>query len=122
MDLATSRDGTVFEIVGGVGRWGRRHLHWVNGHPQYLVGWVLFSFPLGGRTVSAFRITPRHSREPWAIGEVLLHPSSPPDRRTWDEWLDARLSWAERRHALVLDPRRDREDWYYRLLLATGHK
>ena len=75
---------------------------------------------LGGRVVAAVRVGPVDSADPWAVGEVLLHRSGDPRQGLpWDEWLDPGLGWAERKHALLARPRRDREDWYYRLLLAS---
>ena len=58
----------------------------------------------------------------WALGEILLHPAADPAvRRPWDEWLDPRLSWTDRRRALAATPRPQREGWFYRSLLAGRH-
>jgi len=98
----------------------RDDLRWVNGHPQYVLDHDLIAVPLAGVTVAAVRVTPVASADPWAIGEVLLHRAGDPARRlAWDEWLDPGLTWAERRRALSAAPRKDREDWYYRVLLAS---
>jgi hypothetical protein len=121
MDVSVSADGAVFEVVARRRRRGEREdLRWVNGHPQYVLDHDLIAVALGGRTVAAVRISPVASTDPWAVGEVLLHRSDDPRRGLpWDEWLDPGLGWAERKRALVARPRRDREDWYYRLLLAS---
>jgi len=56
------------------------------------------------------------------LAEVLLHPAEAPERRrAWDEWLDPNLGWPARARALAAHPRSDREDWYYRMLLAARH-
>ena len=120
MDVEVSADGAVFEIVARRRRRGEREdLRWVNGHPQYVLDHDLIAVPLGGRTVAAIRVSPLLSTDAWAIGEVLLHPAGEGGPRPWDEWLDPGSTWAERRRALTQTPRRDREDWYYRLLLAS---
>lgn len=116
MTVEVSADGLVFERVARR-RPGREliDLAWVNGHPQYVIDQDLLAIPLGGRTVAAVRITPGGS-QPWATEEVLLHgpgPSAP-----WDDWLDADLTWEGRKRALADRPRPDREDWYYRSILA----
>lgn len=122
IDLEISSGGASFELVAGSGRSGRHHLHWVNGQPQYLLAPELVAFPVAGRQVSALRITPRSPSRTWAVGEILLHPSERRDQLApWEDWLDPALSWAERRRALAAQPRRDREDWYYRTLLASRH-
>jgi hypothetical protein len=72
--------------------------------------------------VAAVRVTPYASTDEWAVAEVLLHPAQDLARRApWDEWLDPNLDWAGRRRALAADPRRYREDWFYRSLLAARH-
>jgi hypothetical protein len=121
MDVEVSADGVSFETVARRRRRGEREdLRWVNGHPQYVLDHDLIAVPLGGRTVAAVRVSPVASADPWAVGEVLLHPAGDPAREApWDEWLEPRLDWKERRRALLAEPRRDREDWYYRLLLAS---
>jgi len=122
MDVLVSADGTTFATVAARRRRGERgDLRWVNGHPQYVVDHDLIAVPLGGRPVVAVRIEPVDSAEPWALGEVLLHRPAQGRLTAWDEWLDPRLGWSERRAALRKTPRRDREDWYYRLLLASRH-
>jgi len=69
------------------------------------------------------RIVPYLSTEPWGLAEVLLHPAEDPARRVpWDEWLDAGLDWSGRWRALAANPRRDREDWYSRWLLAARRR
>ena len=73
--------------------------------------------------VAAVRITPVLSGDPWALGEVLLHPATAAAARGgWDEWLDPHLTWPERRRALEAQPLRGREDWYYRWLLAARRR
>jgi hypothetical protein len=123
MDVEVSADGVAFDTVA---RRRRREeqddLRWVNGHPQYLLDHDLLAIPLGGRRVAALRITPYVSSDPWGLAEVLLHPAEDPvRRRAWDEWLDPNLDWAARARALAAHPRPDREDWYYRMLLAARH-
>ena len=121
MDVLVSADGAVFETVARRRRRGEREdLRWVNGHPQYVLDHDLIAVALGGRTVAAVRISPVASTDPWAVGEVLLHRSEDPRRGLpWDEWLDPGLGWRERKRALAARPRPDREDWYYRVLLAS---
>ena len=123
MDVEVSEDGAVFERVAVRRRREERlDLRWVNGHPQYVLDHDLMAVPLGGRSVKAIRITPVASTDPWVLSEVLLHPAlGKGPRPPWDEWLDPRLGWRERRLALAREPRRDREDWYYRSLLADRH-
>jgi hypothetical protein len=70
--------------------------------------------------VSAVRIAPYASSDPWRLGEVLLHTE--PGRRAWGEWLSPDLDWEQRRQALTDKPLPDREDWYSRLLLAARHR
>ncbi|MFI5183439.1 MAG: hypothetical protein ACHQNV_03495 [Vicinamibacteria bacterium] len=120
LDVEVSADGSAFETVASRRRREERHdLRWVGGHPQYVVDHDLLAVPLGGRLVAAIRLSPYASTEPWSIGEVLLHPAEDrAARRPWDEWLDPGLNWSGRRKALAANPRRDREDWYYRALLA----
>ena len=120
MDLEVSADGAVFETVASRRRRGEREdLRWVNGHPQYVIDHDLIAVPLAGRTVAAVRIRPVASTDPWAVGEVLLHRAQGRPASPWDEWLDPTLTWTERLAALQKTPRKDREDWYYRLLLAS---
>ena len=119
MDVEVSADGAAFETVARRRRREERaDLRWVNGHPQYVIDHDLVAVPLGGRTVAAVRITPVASGDPWSLGELLLHPAGGGPRLRWDEWLDPRLSWPERWRHLRDQPRPDREDWYYRWLLA----
>jgi hypothetical protein len=122
-DVEVSADGLAFEKVAERRRRGERgDLRWVNGHPQYVLDHDLLSVPLGGRMVSAVRLTPVASGDAWALAEVLLHPSRGTTARfPWDDALDPDLTWRERRRFLVANPRRDREDWYYRRLLAERH-
>ncbi|HVQ30257.1 MAG TPA: hypothetical protein VMV21_11790, partial [Vicinamibacteria bacterium] len=124
MDVEVSGDGELFERVASRRRREERlDLRWVNGHPQYVLDHDLLAVPLGGRAVKAVRITPVASTDPWVLAEVLLHPArGDAAGRPWDEWLDPRLGWRERRLALARDPRREREDWYYRSLLAERHE
>jgi len=120
MDVEVSADGAVFETVARRRRRGEREdLRWVNGHPQYVIDHDLIAVPLRGRTVAAIRVSPVLSADAWAVGEVLLHRAGGDGPRPWDEWLDPGLTWPDRRRALTATPRRDREDWYYRLLLAS---
>jgi hypothetical protein len=121
LDVSVSADGASFEtVVRRRRREERRDLRWLNGHPQYVIDHDLLAVPLAGRPVRAVRIAPVSSTEPWALAEVLLHP---PARHpvAWDEWLNPRLGWEERKRALAERPRPDREDWYWRSLLAARH-
>jgi hypothetical protein len=119
MDVEVSADGLRFDRVTSRRRREERlDLRWVNGHPQAVLDHDLLAVPLGGRPVQAVRIVPVESNEPWGLGEVLLHPASA-DAGPWDEWLDPNLSWPARAQALRQKPLPSREDWYYRLLLAT---
>jgi hypothetical protein len=121
MDVEVSADGVTFELVAQRRRRGEREdLRWVNGHPQYVLDHDVLSIPLGGRTVAALRVTPVASGDPWRLAEVLLHPATAA-RFPWDDALDPALSWPERRRTLIANPRPDREDWYYRRLLAERH-
>jgi len=124
MDVAVSTDGTTFETVARRRRRGERDdLRWVNGHPQYVLDHDLVAIPLGGQVVTAIRIVPVLSSDAWTLSEVLLHPAAPAAARAgWDEWLDPHLSWKERGQALEAQPRRDREDWYYRWMLAARRR
>jgi hypothetical protein len=120
MSLEVSADGAAFERVAR--RRPRREeidLAWVNGHPQLAIDDDVLAVALEGRTVAAVRITPTPPGEPWALEEVLLHAPAPP--APWDDWLPPKRSWAERRRALEARPRPDREDWYYRSILAGRH-
>jgi hypothetical protein len=125
MDVETSADGKTFETVARRRRREEREdLRWVNGHPQAVLDHDLVSIPLGGRTVAAIRITPFASTDPWTLGELLLHPARPEGERVpWGEWLPPHVDWKERARALAHEPRTDREDWYWRVLLAArrGH-
>jgi hypothetical protein len=117
MDVEVSADGVTFQTVARRRRRDEREdLRWVNGHPQYVIDHDLVAVALGGRTVAAIRITPVTSADPWSLGEVLLHPSG--RGVPWDEWLDPHLGWEERWRRLRDQPRPEREDWYYRWLLA----
>src|SRR5260221_7192998 len=124
MDVQVSADGITFETVARRRRRGEREdLRWVNGHPQYVLDHDLIAVPLGGHVVAAVRVVPVLSSDPWTISEVLLHPAAlPAARGGWDEWLDPHLSWAERAHALDTQRRPDREDWYYRWMLAARRR
>jgi 4-amino-4-deoxy-L-arabinose transferase-like glycosyltransferase len=121
VDVAVSADGETWETVARRRRREERaDLRWLNGHPQAVVDHDVIAIPLGGRTVSALRIAPWESAEPWRLGEVLVHGE--PARAAWDEWLPPSLDWEARRRALVDEPRPDREDWYSRVLLAARHR
>jgi hypothetical protein len=121
MDVAVSADGRAWETVAARRRREERaDLRWLNGHPQAVIDHDVLAVPLGGRTVSALRVAPFESSEPWRLGEVLLHPEAA--RAAWDEWLPPSLDWEARRRALVERPRPDREDWYSRVLLAARHR
>jgi len=124
MDVEVSSDGQTFEVVARRRRREERmDLRWVNGHPQYVTDHDLVAIALGGRSIAAIRIAPYSSTEAWSLGEVLLHPTAPMERRgPWGEWLDANLSWARRRKALAATPIKDREDWYYRVLVADRNR
>jgi hypothetical protein len=124
MNVEVSADGSSFEIVARRRRRDeRKDLRWVNGHPQYVIDHDLIAVPLAGRSVGAVRIHPYASDDAWQVAEILLHPAEDPARRApWDEWLDPNLDWARRREALAAQPRRDREDWYWRALLAARNR
>jgi hypothetical protein len=123
LDVETSADGASFDVVARRRRREERDdLRWVNGHPQYVIDHDFIAVPLGGRTVAAIRLTPVASGDPWAIGEILLHAAAAKaERAPWDEWLPPGLDWAARRSALLAEPHPEREDWYYRMLLAARH-
>ncbi|HEX6737317.1 MAG TPA: glycosyltransferase family 39 protein [Vicinamibacteria bacterium] len=123
MDVEVSADGVAFETVARRRRRQEREdLRWVNGHPQFVLDHDLIAVPLGGRTVAAVRITPVASGDPWALGDLLLHPALPPGARPpWDEWLDPSLGWRERWQALESAPRPERADWYARRQIAARH-
>jgi len=123
MDVEVSADGTRFETVARRRRREERSdLRWVNGVPQAVLDHDLIAIPLGGRLVSALRITPYASTDAWALALVLLHPAEEPARRApWDEWISPRLDWQGRRLALTVSARPDREDWHWRVLLAARH-
>jgi hypothetical protein len=117
MDVEVSADGIAFETVARRRRREERQdLRWINGHPQYVIDHDHLAIPLGGRKVMAIRVTPVASADPWTLGEVLVHPAG--TRAPWDEWLDPHLGWPDRRRVLRAQPRPDRADWYYRVLLA----
>jgi Dolichyl-phosphate-mannose-protein mannosyltransferase len=119
-DLETSVDGRSFErVVRRRRQEERRDLRWVNGHPQYVIDDDLVAVALPGGLVAAVRLTPVDSGE-WAVAELLLH--APGGNPVWDEWLDPNLRWPERRRTLESHPRLDREDWYYRRLLADRRR
>ena len=117
MDLEVSADGTTFERVASRRRRGERgDLRWVNGHPQYVIDNDVLPVRLGGRMVSAIRITPVSSTDAWSLAEVLLHPEG--RAADWTDWLGSDLDWSARREALEASPRRDRADWYTRWVLV----
>jgi hypothetical protein len=124
MDVSVSADGAVFETVAQRRRRGEREdLRWVNGHPQYVLDHDLVAVPLDGRVVAAVRIEPVLSTDPWTLSEILLHRATAPAARgAWDEWLDPHFTWAERARALAARRRPDREDWYYRWMLAERRR
>jgi hypothetical protein len=98
----------------------RNDLRWVNGHPQYVLDHDLIAIPLNGRPVAAVRVVPVESGDEWGLGEILLHPSGVgASGAAWPEWLDPNLTWAERKRRLLAEPHPDREDWYWRSLLAS---
>jgi hypothetical protein len=117
-------DADDFETLARRRRRGERQdLRWVNGHPQAVLDHDLLAVAFNGRRVAALRLAPFASTDAWALAEVLLHPAeAPQERRPWDEWLDPHLSWSERRLALESRARPERQDWYYRLLLASRHR
>jgi hypothetical protein len=123
LDVEVSADGSTFETVARRRRREEREdLRWVNGHPQAVLDHDLLAVPLGGRRVAAVRIAPYASADPWTLGELLLHPAQPAEERApWSEWLDPHLGWPERARVLAKDPKTDREDWYWRVLLASRH-
>ncbi len=123
LDVEVSPDGDHFETVARRRRREEREdLRWVNGHPQAVLDHDLLAIPLGGRTVAAVRITPYVSSDPWTLGELLVHPARPAgERAPWSEWLDPHLGWPARALSLARDPKPDREDWYWRVLLASRY-
>ena len=123
MDVEVSGDGGSWERVAERRRRDEQDdLRWVNGHPQYVLDHDLIAIPLAGRLVAAIRIVPVASGDPWSLGELLLHPASEGATRTWDEWLAPDLRWDARWDALQADRRTDREDWHWRVLLASRHR
>jgi hypothetical protein len=121
MDVEVSADGETFETVAQRRRRQERSdLRWRGGSLQAILDHDLIAVPLGGRMVSALRIVPHASSDPWRLGEVLVHTE--PARRAWDEWLSPDLDWPARHSALLESPRPDRADWYSRLLLAARHR
>jgi hypothetical protein len=121
MDVAVSADGETFEtLVRRRRREERSDIRWRGGTPQAILDHDVIAIPLGGRTVSALRIVPHVSSDPWRLGEVLIH--SEPARQAWDEWLSPTLDWTARRRALAESPHPDREDWYSRQLIAEWHR
>jgi hypothetical protein len=121
MDVAVSADGETFEtLVHRRRREERSDIRWRGGTPQAILDHDVIAIPLGGRMVSALRIVPHVSSDPWRLGEVLIHRE--PGRRAWDEWLPSDLDWPGRRRALFGERRPDRADWHSRLLLASWHR
>jgi hypothetical protein len=121
MDVEVSADGQTFETVARRRRRQERaDLRWRDGAPQAVLDHDVIAIPLGGRTVSALRIVPHASSDPWRLAEVLIHTE--PGRQAWDEWLSPDLDWPARRRALLEQPLPDREDWYSRLAIATHHR
>jgi Dolichyl-phosphate-mannose-protein mannosyltransferase len=121
MDIEVSGDGVTWERVAERRRRDEQDdLRWVNGHPQYVLDHNLIAIHLAGRLVSAIRVVPVASGDAWSLAELLLHPEAP--ATPWDEWLDPDLGWPARRSALQADRRTDREDWYWRVLLASRHR
>jgi Dolichyl-phosphate-mannose-protein mannosyltransferase len=123
MDVEVSADGASWERVVERRRRGEHDdLRWVNGQPQYVLDHDLIAIPLAGRLVAAIRIVPVASGDPWSLGELLLHPAAAGTPAPWDEWLDPDLGWAARWSALQADRRKNREDWHWRVLLASRHR
>jgi hypothetical protein len=121
MDVETSADGEAFETVTRRRRRQERgDIRWRDGTPQAVLDHDVIAIPLGGRTISALRIVPHVSTDPWRLAEVLIHTE--PARQPWDEWLPPALDWPARRHALAERPRPEREDWYSRLAIAAHHR
>ena len=121
MDVEVSADGETFETVARRRRREERFdIRWRDGAPQAILGHDVIAIPLGGRTVSALRIVPHVSSDPWRLAEVLVH--AVPGRQAWDEWLSPDLDWPARRRALREQPLLDREDWYSRLSIAAHHR
>jgi Dolichyl-phosphate-mannose-protein mannosyltransferase len=124
MDVEVSGDGVSWEKVAERRRRNEQDdVRWVNGHPQYVLDHDLIAIPLAGKLVAAIRIVPVASLDSWSLGELLLHPAaSAGPVAPWDEWLNPDLRWAARWSALQADRRKEREDWYWRVLLASRHR
>ena len=120
MDVEVSADGETFKTVARRRRREERSdIRWRGGTPQAVLDHDLIAIPLGGREVSALRIVPYKSSDPWRLGEVLVHTE--PGRHPWDEWLSPDLDWSARRRALLETPLPEREDWHSRLLIVEHH-
>jgi hypothetical protein len=121
-DLEVSADGVAFQTMAQRRRREERSdLRWVNGHPQYVTDMDLVAVPLGGLWITAVAVAPSDAG---AVGEILLHVTRPAGGEgdslaAWPEWLPPVRTWEERRRLLAATPRTDREDWYYRTLLAS---
>ncbi len=123
MDVEVSADGVSWERVAERRRRDEQDdLRWVNGHPQFVLDHDLIAVPLAGRLVAAIRVVPVASGDPWSLGELLLHPAGEGATPAWDEWLDPDLGWGARWNALQADRRTAREDWHWRVLLASRHR
>jgi hypothetical protein len=123
LHVAISADGETFEdVTERRPRGEREDLRWVNGHPQFVLDHDLLAIWLGGRVVHTLRLTPSGGAD-WALAEVLVRPFDlDAPKHPWGEWLDPNMSWAQRRRSLADVPIPDREDWYYRSLLAERHQ
>jgi 4-amino-4-deoxy-L-arabinose transferase-like glycosyltransferase len=116
--LEVSSDGRTFERVG------RRHAGEEHGAPGFVAGQLqwpadrdLISVALGGRSIVAIRVTPLGAPEPWAVGEILMHLAGAGG--AWSEWIEPEGPSRGLARELEAAPRRDREDWYYRSLVAS---
>lgn len=123
-DVEASADGAAFDVVARRRpRRDRLDLVWEGGQPRYALDSSLLAVPLGGRDVAALRLVPAGESVPWALAEVLLHPSpAGPSRATWGDGAAPDVPWSERRERLAASPRRQRVEWYVRMLIAARHR
>jgi hypothetical protein len=120
-DVEASADGEAFDVVARRRpRRDRLDLVWEGAQPRYAFDSRLLAVPLDGREVAALRIAPAGvGGGPWALAEVLLHPSSPGARAAWADGSAADAPWSARREALSASPQHGRAEWYVRMLVAS---